>query len=131
MRINKDRAEKLVIEHINENYNREKSAAKTELAIRKSIPYEDYGWIFFYDTKKSIETGEWRDGLAGNHPIFVFKDSGEMYSIYPDIELDEIIKKYGKQNSPTGEDFDLSTGTSPQLQHSKTRGSIEEQVPQC
>jgi hypothetical protein len=31
----------------------------------------DEGWLFFYNTKDFIETGNWRSALAGNGPIFV------------------------------------------------------------
>jgi len=35
-----------------------------------------YGWIFFYQSKKFLETGLDRDKLAGNGPIIVNKYEG-------------------------------------------------------
>jgi hypothetical protein len=31
----------------------------------------DEGWLFYYNSKAFIETGNFRDALAGNGPIFV------------------------------------------------------------
>lgn len=31
----------------------------------------DEGWLFIYNSKEFIETGNWRSSLAGNGPIFV------------------------------------------------------------
>jgi hypothetical protein len=95
--INENQARKLVFNHINDNYDSEKlGGVEGGLDIRKIVSYNDDGWIFFFDTKKSINTGNWRYSLAGNHPIFVFKDSGKMYSIYPDIDAEEIIRRHRK-----------------------------------
>ena len=100
MSINQKDAWDLVLKHINECsdetriYDKEK-----ELMIRDSTPYGDDGWIFSYDTKKSIEEDNWRYSLAGNHSLFVFKDNGKIYSIYTDTTLEEIIKKHRKISS--------------------------------
>jgi Immunity protein 35 len=39
---------------------------------------ESFGWVFFYNSAKFIETGNPRDSLAGNAPIVVFRDSGNV-----------------------------------------------------
>jgi hypothetical protein len=93
--IDENQAKELVLKHINDNYDQDGGVAGG-LDTRKIITHNDDGWIFFYDTKKSIDTGNWRYSLAGNHPIFVFKDSGKMYSIYPDIDEEEIIRRHRK-----------------------------------
>ncbi len=35
-----------------------------------------YGWVFFYSSKKYLETGTVRYALAGNGPVFVNKETG-------------------------------------------------------
>jgi hypothetical protein len=39
---------------------------------------KDYGWIFFYQHKKWIETGKTRDGLIGNSPFLVERATGRI-----------------------------------------------------
>ena len=34
----------------------------------------DKGWLFFYNSKEFIETGDYSAALAGNGPIFVDRD---------------------------------------------------------
>lgn len=33
-----------------------------------------WGWMFFYNTKKWLETRSFRDGLIGNSPVFVTRN---------------------------------------------------------
>jgi hypothetical protein len=95
MSINQDAAIKLVLQQINKVYGESSDGSiKRELEIVEIIRYKNDGWIFFYDTKKSIETGDWRNGLVGSHPIFVFEDNGKMYSIYSDIDEEEIVRRH-------------------------------------
>ncbi len=92
--IDEDRATELVLHYINSFHDKSSSDRKRELVIVDTITYGTEGWIFSYNTKKSVDTGRWIYGLAGNHPIFVFKDNGEMYSIYPDTDEEEIIRRH-------------------------------------
>jgi hypothetical protein len=44
-----------------------------QLAIAK-VEEHDWGWMFLYDSKKGIETGDFRYALGGNCPVFVTRD---------------------------------------------------------
>jgi signal transduction histidine kinase len=95
MSISKDDATELVLQHINSTYdNSSDSDSERELVVVDIINYGTDGWIFSYNTKKSVDTGKWIYGIAGNHPIFVFKDNGQMYSIYSDTDEEEIIRRH-------------------------------------
>jgi hypothetical protein len=37
---------------------------------------EDFGWVFFYDSRRYLETNDPAWALGGNAPIIVDKDSG-------------------------------------------------------
>lgn len=39
---------------------------------------ESFGWIFFYNSRRFIEDGQFSDQLLGNAPIIVKRDSGEV-----------------------------------------------------
>lgn len=52
-------------------------------------------WIFFYNTRRYLESGSVIHKLAGNGPIFVNKTTGEVqfYGSTPALEV--IIENYG------------------------------------
>jgi hypothetical protein len=37
---------------------------------------KSFGWVFFYNSKKFVETGEFRFRLAGNGPVTINKFAG-------------------------------------------------------
>ena len=39
---------------------------------------ESFGWIFFYNSRRFIEDGQFVDQLVGNAPIIVRRDTGEV-----------------------------------------------------
>ncbi len=46
--------------------------------IDEATKEEDFGWVFFYNSKRYLETKKILFALAGNGPVFVGKDSGEV-----------------------------------------------------
>jgi hypothetical protein len=98
MSINKEKARELVCKYINTNYSKHNETGEELLAIKNVVSHGEDGWTFFYDTKKSIDGKNWRYSLAGNHPIFIFKDNGAMCSVHPETDEAEIIKKHRKGN---------------------------------
>lgn len=51
----------------------------------------DQGWLFFYNSKEFIETGDLEARLAGNGPIFVDR-SGAVKALTTAIPWQEAIK---------------------------------------
>jgi hypothetical protein len=102
MSFSEDWAKESVLKHVNNIYGKSSGIhSEREIVIVKTICYQSDGWIFFYDTQEAVDTGEWIDGLVGNYPIFVFKDNGNMYSIYPDTDEEAIIRRHReKYHSP-------------------------------
>lgn len=39
---------------------------------------ESFGWVFFYDSKEFLETGDFSKAVAGNAPILIDKMTGEL-----------------------------------------------------
>jgi hypothetical protein len=39
---------------------------------------ESFGWVFFFESARYLKTGKVSDRLAGNSPLVVFRDSGEV-----------------------------------------------------
>ena len=52
---------------------------RCELAIQdEHTREEDFGWVFFYNSKAFIETGDTAFGLGGNGPLIVDRVTGEV-----------------------------------------------------
>ena len=58
---------------------------------------KQFGWIFFYNTKKYIETGDFKYMLAGNAPLIVDKDSGKVHETGTAHPIEYYIEEYKKQ----------------------------------
>jgi hypothetical protein len=53
-----------------------------------------YGWVFFYNSKKYLDTGNFRFRLAGNGPVIVNKRSGAVEFFGSNKPPEEFIKDY-------------------------------------
>jgi Immunity protein 35 len=58
----------------------EEAKAGLELVLVDQETIErDFGWVFFYDSKKRLETGNLRAAILGNAPIVVTKIDGKIH----------------------------------------------------
>ena len=53
-----------------------------------------FGWVFFYNTKKFVETGIFRYRLAGNGPVIVNKHNGSVEFCGANRPPLEIVTEY-------------------------------------
>jgi hypothetical protein len=60
------------------------------LLREETVATED-GWVFFYNSRKFIETGDFSFTLAGNGPIFIRKD-GEVHQLPTYIPWEQAIQ---------------------------------------
>jgi Immunity protein 35 len=70
------------------------SSADPFVVIEKSTLEKSFGWIFFYNSKKFVETGESRYRLAGNGPVIVNKQNGLVEFFGTSKRLQEIVEDY-------------------------------------
>jgi hypothetical protein len=86
---------KSVAEHIAREYLKTKEGdAGCELALIDQHTIErHFGWVFFYDAKRHLETGDIRDALAGNAPIVVMKADGRTLETGTEYPLDYYLKE--------------------------------------
>jgi len=56
----------------------------------------DFGWVFFYDSKRHAQTGNLRDALAGNAPFVVTKGDGRVHEIGTAHPLEHYLAGFGK-----------------------------------
>jgi hypothetical protein len=68
----------------------EKSSDNVQyVVVEESTIEKPFGWIFFYQSKKFLETGLFMHRLAGNGPVFVNKMTGaiDFFGSLPPFEV--------------------------------------------
>ena len=53
-----------------------------------------YEWIFFYTSKRWLETSETRFAVAGNAPFLVSRDTGQVHVFGTANSIDRYIEEY-------------------------------------
>jgi len=72
-----------------------------ELVILEDLTQEhDFGWVFFYNSKKYIESGDFRDALAGNASLIVDRKSGQIHITGTARDIDFYIKNFKETGDP-------------------------------
>ncbi len=56
-----------------------------------------FGWVFFYNSKKFLETGQFSDSLAGNGPIIVNKNDATIELCGTAQPVSELIERYERK----------------------------------
>lgn len=55
---------------------------------------KSWGWVFFYQSKAFISSGDFRDMLGGNAPLIVNRASGKITETGTAYEIEHYIKEY-------------------------------------
>ena len=81
--------------------------AKLEIELGISLNLIDsetiekpFGWVFFYNSKKYLETRELSEMLAGNAPFIVDKNNGEIHETGTEKPIEDYIVKFEKSWKP-------------------------------
>lgn len=60
----------------------------------------DVGWVFFYQSSRFLETGDVRDSLVGNAPLFVSRQDGQAAFISYQRPIFESVNAYRACGDP-------------------------------
>ena len=96
MMISKSEAKKAAHSYLNSRSDLKRDF--TLVIVDEYTIEKEYGYIFFYDSSKHIETGDVEYALAGNAPILIDKLTGCLYvtgTAYPIEHYLENYEKYG------------------------------------
>jgi hypothetical protein len=66
------------------------------LQLEETIEFE-LGWVFFYQTKAFLESGNFRDSVIGNAPIIVDKRDGKIVGLGTAHSTETYIAMYLKR----------------------------------
>lgn len=69
--------------------------------VDKETIERSFGWIFFYNSKKYLESGELSYMLAGNAPFIIDRNNGELYETGTAKPIEEYISEYEEQRKTT------------------------------
>lgn len=61
---------------------------------------EDFGWVFFYQSKQYLETNDFRFALAGNAPYIVNKLDGSIHVTGTAHPTEYYIQNYRESGNP-------------------------------
>jgi hypothetical protein len=68
------------------------------LVIRDNLTRErPFGWIFFYDSKKFLETNDMQYAIAGNGPVIVNKHNGTVQFYGSGKPIQSVIDEYERR----------------------------------
>ena len=94
--LTEDEAKQLIYSRINAEDPHE--VTKVELAIIDDETIEtEYGWVFFYQTRDYLKTGDFADTLVGNAPYIVNKYTGEVIETGTAYPIEDYIAEYEKR----------------------------------
>jgi hypothetical protein len=60
----------------------------------KATEEVDIGWVFFWTSARYIETGDSRDMLVGDRPLFVDRRDGSLHHCYSGEPWEDGIERY-------------------------------------
>jgi hypothetical protein len=99
--VDRDTAKRLVTDYINSSYNVEGDEL---VVIEEETIERPYGWVFVYNSRQYLETGQFRYMLAGNGPIVVERADGSMHQLGTALPMEESMRLYEeRRNSGTVE----------------------------
>jgi|HubBroStandDraft_6_1064221.scaffolds.fasta_scaffold334625_2 hypothetical protein len=89
--ITKEEARRRALAYIEER----PSAHAHEMVLVDALTQEeDFGWVFFYDSKRHVETGDRQWALGGNAPLIVDRRTGELHVTGTALPTEHYIAVY-------------------------------------
>jgi hypothetical protein len=58
------------------------------------VDEHDFGWVYFYDGSRHVETGKAGDALVGNAPLIVDRTDGKLYMTGTAHPIEHYLQEY-------------------------------------
>lgn len=62
----------------------------------------DVGWVFFYDSRRFLESGDPKDALIGNAPLLVDGRTGSLHLLGTERPVEAYLDDYRRSGDPYG-----------------------------
>lgn len=99
--ITREYARKLVVAQVHQQEGGLPSDDEIVIVDESTIE-KDWGWVFFYTSRKWQETQELRYAIAGNAPLIVEKKSGKLFPTGTAFPVEQYIANYERCGNPNG-----------------------------
>ncbi len=96
MTITKDQALHIVQNYLDEEIS--SGSEKKYVVMDDKTIEKSYGWVFIFNSKKYLETGNMLYALGGNGPIVVEKETGKIHQLGTALSLQNSIKQFETAN---------------------------------
>lgn len=63
----------------------------------------DFGWIFFYQSKRFLETRDLGHAIAGNAPVIVDRRDGSVHSTGTAYPVEHYVQEYRRKREMMGQ----------------------------
>jgi len=63
---------------------------------------KEWGWVFFYTSKKCYETKDEKYSVAGNAPLLVLRENGQVLVTGTAYEIEYYIERFEATGDPHG-----------------------------
>lgn len=97
--INYAEAKRLAQEAVNKDYY---VPGDRLVVVEQATMQKDYGWVFFYDSQKFLETNNESYRVAGNAPLIVEKD-GTLHWLGTGKPVEEYLAVFESRRRPRSE----------------------------
>ena len=71
----------------------EKSGIEVVVVDARTVE-RDFGWVFRYESRKALETGDVKEAISGNGPIVVDRHSGRLRRFGSLVSTERAISQY-------------------------------------
>ena len=72
----------------------EQSTEDPVILLESKTIEKPFGWVYFYDSKLYIETGEFECQLLGNAPLIINRNSGKIHVTGTAYPIEHYIEEY-------------------------------------
>jgi hypothetical protein len=87
-------------ESIMKQYVASQAGHDREFAVMQTLTIErPFGWVFFYNSKQFLETGDISQALVGNAPLIVDRADGSVHVTGTAEPIEHYLKEYEAQRS--------------------------------
>ena len=74
--------------------SQERGGAPELVLLHEETIERDFGWVFFYQSKRFLETGNISDILAGNPPLVVTKSDGRLHETGTAYPVEHYLQRF-------------------------------------
>ena len=60
----------------------------------KEVEEYDFGWVYFYNSKEFVETGNFDSSLVGNAPVIVDRHDGKLYGTGTSRPIEHYLREF-------------------------------------